>query len=29
MPFAATGMGLETVILSEVVRQRQVSYDIT
>ena len=28
MPFAATWMDLETVILSEV-RKRQISYDIT
>ena len=28
MPFAATWMDLETVILSEV-RERQISYDIT
>ena len=28
MPFAATWMDLETVILSEYIRQRQTSYDI-
>ena len=29
MLFAATGMGLEIIILTEVVRQRQIPYDLT
>ena len=29
MPFAATGMDLEIIILSELNRERQISYDIT
>ena len=29
MPFAATWIDLEFIILSEVTRQRQISYDIT
>ena len=29
MPFAAIWMGLEIIILSEVIRERQISYDIT
>ena len=29
MPFAATWMDLENIILSEVVRERQILYDIT
>ena len=29
MPFAATWMELETLILSEIERQRQMPYDIT
>ena len=28
MPFVATQMNLQIIILSEVIRQRQVSYDI-
>ena len=28
MPFAATGLDLEIIILSEVRRKRQISYDI-
>ena len=29
MPFAAIWMDLEIIILSEVIRERQISYDIT
>ena len=29
MPFAVTGMDLEIIILSELNRERQISYDIT
>ena len=28
MPFAATGLDLEIIILSEVRRKRQISYDV-